>query len=110
MRLSFHPPNFVGQPMNTLRQFLKTFLSLISCAKEPRDPRESTRSGNEAFANVYVEITRAVEAEVGGQPIPPDCDFPTVNDGVDGMAFIATAVKSAKAGGVWTRMIELRKS
>ncbi len=32
--------------MNTLRQFLKTFLSLISCAKEPRDPRESTRSGN----------------------------------------------------------------
>ena len=64
----------------------------------------------EAFANVYVEIARAVEAEVGGQPIPPDCDFPTVDDGVDGMAFIATAVKSAKAGGVWTRMIELRKS
>jgi multiple sugar transport system substrate-binding protein len=32
--------------MNTLRQFLKTFLSLISCAKEPRDPRESTSSGN----------------------------------------------------------------
>jgi predicted dehydrogenase len=58
----------------------------------------------EAFANVYVEAVRAIEAEVDGQAIPGDCDFPTVDDGVEGMAFIATAVQSAKAGGVWTRM------
>jgi predicted dehydrogenase len=58
----------------------------------------------EAFANVYVEAVRAIEAEVGGQVIPGDCDFPTIDDGVEGMAFIATAVQSAKAGGVWTRM------
>ena len=60
----------------------------------------------EAFANIYVEAARAIEAEVNGQPIPPDCDFPTVDDGVEGMAFIATAVVSAKAGGVWTRMAD----
>jgi len=60
----------------------------------------------EAFANIYVEAARAIEAEVNGQPIPPDCDFPTVDDGVEGMAFIATAVESAKAGGVWTRMAD----
>jgi hypothetical protein len=60
----------------------------------------------EAFANIYVEATRAIEAEVNCQPIPPDCDFPTVDDGVEGMAFIATAVESAKAGGVWTRMAD----
>jgi predicted dehydrogenase len=58
----------------------------------------------EAFANIYVEAARAIEAEVNRQPIPPDCDFPTVDDGVEGMAFIATAVESAKGGGVWTRM------
>jgi predicted dehydrogenase len=58
----------------------------------------------EAFANIYLEVARAIEAEVSGQPIPPDCDFPTIDDGVEGMAFIATAVKSAKAGGVWTKM------
>src|SRR6201987_2332475 len=51
----------------------------------------------EAFANIYVEPARAIEAEVTGQPVPPDCDFPTVDDGVEGMAFIATAVESAKA-------------
>jgi len=61
----------------------------------------------EAFANIYLEAARAIEAEVNGQPIPPDCDFPTIDDGVEGMAFIATAVESAKAGGVWTRMVEI---
>ena len=60
----------------------------------------------EAFANIYAEAARAIEAEVNGQPIPPDCDFPTVRDGAEGMAFIATAVLSAKAGGVWTRMAD----
>jgi predicted dehydrogenase len=60
----------------------------------------------EAFANIYVEAARAIEAEVNGQGIPHDCDFPTVDDGVEGMAFIATAVQSAKAGGVWTRMVD----
>jgi len=61
----------------------------------------------EAFANIYLGAARAIEAEVNGQPIPPDCDFPTIDDGVEGMAFIATAVESAKAGGVWTRMVEI---
>jgi predicted dehydrogenase len=62
----------------------------------------------EAFANIYLEAARAIEAEVNGEPIPADCDFPTVKDGVEGMLFIATAVKSAKGGAVWTRMSNAR--
>ena len=58
----------------------------------------------EAFANIYVEAARAIDAEVNGQPIPVDCDFPTVKDGLEGMLFIATAVQSAKGGAVWTKM------
>jgi predicted dehydrogenase len=58
----------------------------------------------EAFANIYVEAARAIEAEVNGEPIPGDCDFPTVKDGLEGMLFIATAVQSAKGGAVWTKM------
>jgi hypothetical protein len=68
---------------------------------------ESAHSLLEAFANIYLEVARAVEAEVKGQPVPPDCDFPTVDDGVEGMAFIETAVKSARAGGVWTKMEQI---
>jgi predicted dehydrogenase len=63
----------------------------------------------EGFANIYLEAARAIEAEVNGQPIPPDCDFPTVKDGVEGMLFIATAVRSAKGGAVWTSMISDQK-
>jgi predicted dehydrogenase len=59
----------------------------------------------EAFANIYVEAVRAIEAEANGKPLPNDLDFPTVEDGVKGMAFIATAVQSAKAGATWTKMI-----
>jgi predicted dehydrogenase len=63
----------------------------------------------EGFANIYLEAARAIEAEVNGQPIPPDCDFPTVKDGVEGMLFIAAAVRSAKGGAVWTSMISDQK-
>lgn len=58
----------------------------------------------EAFANIYLEAARAIEAEAAGLPLPQDLDFPTVEDGVLGMAFIDTAVKSAKAGAVWTKL------
>jgi len=58
----------------------------------------------EAFANIYLEAARAVEAEVNGQPLPKDLDFPTADDGVKGMAFISAAVQSAKNGGIWTKM------
>jgi predicted dehydrogenase len=58
----------------------------------------------EAFANIYLEAAGAIEAEVSGQRLPNDLDFPTVDDGVKGMAFITAAVQSAKNGCVWTKM------
>ena len=58
----------------------------------------------EAFANVYLEAFRAIEAEIEGRPAPMDLDFPTIDDGVEGMAFISAAVQSAKAGARWIRM------
>jgi predicted dehydrogenase len=57
----------------------------------------------EAFANVYQEAFRAIAAEVEGKALPEDLDFPTIADGVEGMLFIETAVKSAKAGAKWTK-------
>jgi hypothetical protein len=63
----------------------------------------------EAFANIYLEAARAIDAEVNGQPVPDDCDFPTVKDGVEGMLFVATAVRSAKGGAVWTKMVNDQK-
>jgi hypothetical protein len=60
----------------------------------------------EAFANVYAAAAKAIEAEVNGKKLPKNLDFPTVDDGVEGMAFIATAVKSSKSKSKWTKMLK----
>lgn len=57
----------------------------------------------EAFGNIYREAFRAIAAEVEGQPQPKDLDFPTIDDGIEGMAFIETAVKSSKLGAKWVK-------
>ncbi len=57
----------------------------------------------EAFANVYLEAFRAIEAEIEGLPQPKDLDFPTIEDGVIGMTFIETVLKSAQAGSKWVK-------
>ena len=57
----------------------------------------------EAFGNIYREAFRAIAAEVAGEKLPKDLDFPTIADGVEGMAFIETAVKSSKLGARWVK-------
>ena len=57
----------------------------------------------EAFGNIYREAFRAIAAEVAGKRRPKDLDFPTIDDGVYGMAFIETAVKSARRGARWVK-------
>ena len=57
----------------------------------------------EAFANIYLEAYRAISAEVEGKRLPKDLDFPTIEDGVEGMVFIETVVKSSKLGAKWLK-------
>jgi len=57
----------------------------------------------EAFGNIYREAFRAIRAELAGEPPPPDLDHPTIDDGVEGMAFIETAVKSSRLGAKWVK-------
>ena len=59
----------------------------------------------EGFANIYQEAAKAIRAarRKGGKP-PRDVVFPTVQDGVEGMAFIEACVKSSKKNGAWTKL------
>jgi predicted dehydrogenase len=59
----------------------------------------------EAFANIYLEAVAAIRANLAGER--GEFDFPTVDDGVAGMAFIETAVKSAASNGRWTKFPKL---
>jgi predicted dehydrogenase len=55
----------------------------------------------EAFANIYLEAVAAIRASIENKK--GSFDHPTVDDGVEGMAFIETCLKSAKSGGKWTK-------
>ena len=59
----------------------------------------------EAFANIYLEAIAAIRASMEGKK--PTGDFPTVDDGVIGMAFLETAVKSAKSKSKWTKFVRV---
>jgi len=62
----------------------------------------------EAFANLYLAAADAIADEVNGKyPKKKGYDFPTVDDGVYGMAFIETAVKSAGSKQKWTKFPNL---
>ena len=57
----------------------------------------------EAFAELYRNFAAALEARLAGRdPTSEELDFPTIDDGVRGMAFIDAVVDSSKRGGVWT--------
>lgn len=60
----------------------------------------------EAFANIYLEAARAIADEVSGKKARK-YDYPDAEDGVVGMAFIETAVKSAQSNQKWTKMPKL---
>lgn len=56
----------------------------------------------DAFANIYANVIRTITAKRAGvQPSALDLDFPTAQDGLVGVHFVETALKSSKEGGVW---------
>ena len=58
---------------------------------------------HQAFANLYSDVAEAVAARITGTRSDPlALDFPTVEDGARGLAFITAAKASAEAGGAWT--------
>ena len=97
----------------------------VLIVKYPDHPRQIWRRGNdyvnvpghftrvpfghpegylEAFGNIYQEVFRAVRAEVAGKKIPKNIDYPTIDDGLDGMLFVDTFVKSSAKGARWMKM------
>ena len=58
----------------------------------------------EAFANLYTEIGDAIVAARDGVEPSSDVLYPTIDDGVRGLAFIDAAIRSSAAGGTWTKV------
>jgi predicted dehydrogenase len=76
-----------------------------ACSENTRLPFGHPEAFIEAFANVYLSATAAIADEVqGNYPRSTDYDFPTVDDGVSGMAFIEAAVRSSQNNAAWTKL------
>ena len=69
-----------------------------------RIPRGHPEGYLEGFANIYSEVALAIKAARTGRKPPKGMHFPTIDDGVKGLAFIEAAVKSSRANGKWTKL------
>lgn len=58
----------------------------------------------EAFANIYSEAADAILARRLGADPAAEVVYPTVQDGLEGVAFVAACVTSNRRRGAWVRM------
>ncbi len=76
-----------------------------AAARATRLPAGHPEAFLEAFATIYANACDAIRAHLAGDPPDPlALDFPTVDDGLRGMLFIETVVKSAGSTQKWIRM------
>ena len=105
-----HPNELILKQTNAPRQVLRrgnSYLSAIA-QKNSRTPFGHQEAFIEAFANIYRAAAEAIADEVSGRKPPREgYDFPTIDDGVTGMAFIDTVVKSARLGAKWVKFPKL---
>jgi predicted dehydrogenase len=58
----------------------------------------------EGFANIYSEVAAAIRAARSGKKPDKAVTYPTVADGLMGVAFVAATVKSSTKGGAWVKL------
>ena len=76
-----------------------------AAARATRLPAGHPEAFLEAFAAIYANVCDTIRAGLAGEaPDPLARDFPTVDDGLRGMIFIETAVKSSRSTQKWIRM------
>jgi predicted dehydrogenase len=95
-----HPNQLSWQPFGQAPQTISrgTGGANADAARVTRLPSGHPEGYLEGFATVYSEIAHAIRSARDGRPLPSDVVFPTIEDGVHGMAFIETAIRSSTAG------------
>ena len=91
------------------QQIYRTGLGYLSAAAKgaTRTPPAHPEGYLEAFANVYKNFARHIRAVQAGTKLAKNdaaLDYPKIEDGVRGMAFIEAVVKSSKKNAAWTKL------
>ncbi len=95
---------WLDQPMQILRAGVAYKDPLSSFATHNfRTPGGHPEGYLEAFGNIYHNFAQTLSARIDGkQASPESLDFPGVEDGIRGMAFIDNVVASSKSTDKWT--------
>ena len=76
-----------------------------AAAANTRTPPGHPEGYLEAFANIYTAFHNAINARSTNGAAAGELDFPGIADGVRGMAFIETALRSAHSSEKWTEFV-----
>jgi predicted dehydrogenase len=94
---------YIDQP----RQIYRRGNSYNSAAatKNNRLPSGHPEGFIEAFANIYLAAAEAIIDKILGKSAPQEgYDFPSIDDGITGMAFVEAAVASSKNNTTWIKL------
>jgi predicted dehydrogenase len=94
---------WLDQPMQVYRT-ANGYLGKNAAAAS-RTPPAHPEGYLEAFANIYKNFANHIRAfESGTTPDEVALDYPKIEDGIRGMAFIEAVVASSKGNAAWTRL------
>lgn len=92
-----------GQPMQMYYRGTGSICGIAE--KNQRVPSGHVEGLTEAFANIYRTFMRAVLKKKNGESLTgEDLDFPTVEDGLEGVRFITAVIKSGKKDSAWVTL------
>ena len=95
----------LGQPTQVIAR--GTAAANADAARVTRIPSGHPEGYLEGFATIYSEIAQAIRAARsprGAAALDPAVNFPTIADGIKGVAFIEAAVRSSVEGSRWVRL------
>ena len=96
---------WLDQPMQVFRT-ANGYLG-ANAAAATRTPASHPEGYLEAFANIYVNFANHIRAKQERRKLAKDdpaLDYPKIQDGIRGMAFIEAVVKSSKNNARWTKL------
>ncbi len=76
-----------------------------AAARVSRIPAGHPEGYLEGFATIYAEAAAAINAVKSGTEPDGDVLYPTVHDGLRGVAFVEACIASSKRNGAWRRLI-----
>lgn len=103
------PNTMIVRSLDQPAQLYRTGMGYLgqAAAGAARIPAGHPEGYLEAFANIYRNFSGHIRAKLEGRKVAkgdPVLDYPTIADGVRGMAFIDAVVASSKANSAWTQL------